>query len=307
MENKILLKTALLLILSSILGACGFQTPPTTVEPTPIIPAHSPSPEPFIAYRELAEEDLAIFIRKTAVTVKNAATEFSRVTKAATSDDHVTDEEIAEILTNLQTLQSESRFAQELIDIYADQYGELADETMDLLLSIDENLEKISTSSNEMVTNLGEANNSTSIGIEQLGIVLESIENQSATVHEQTGIWLADVQAQIESREKFYANTQPQLGLVAYNRIDAFTQAHDFVDKFTAALSDKKLSPAELAEISKLAATAKSSLYNTGDPQLFTFAQQINDLSRHASRGEWTQASSGLVELEFAMPARPRP
>ena len=311
MKHKILPISVLLLILSYLLGACRFQTPPITIESTTIRAAENlpdtPSPEPTIAYRKLAEADLALLIHQTIGEGDAAVKASSMVMMAAMSDNRLTEEEIAEALIHMQTLQSESRFAQELIGIYTDQYGELADETMDLLLLINENLTEITTSSNEVSTILKENKKTLSAENNPLEIVWDAIVNQSAAVNEQAGSWVSDVQAQIEAREKFYANTQPQLGLVAYNRIDAFTQAHDFLDMFTAALSDEKLSSAELAEISQLAATAKSSLYNTGDHQLFTFAQQINNLSRQASRGEWTQASSGLVELKLSLPSRPRP
>jgi hypothetical protein len=113
------------------------------------------------------------------------------------------------------------------------------------------------------------------------------------------------VQTGLNVREKYYANIQPQSGLVAYNRVDAFIQAHDFADAYRAALSDGRFSSGELARISQLGATAEASLYNTGDWQIMDLARQIDALIDYASRGEWSLARDKLDELTQSMPGRP--
>ena len=154
---------------------------------------------------------------------------------------------------------------------------------------------------------MAQSSGAKSTGVDQLAAALPLLETQATKIQTQSGIWLLTVQTEIVEREKSVANTPPEAGQVAYNRVDAFIQAHDFLDAFTTALDDEKISPAELAHLSQLAATAKSSLYNTGDPELMNIAQQINTLTHQAARGEWSQASSGLSELKFSLPARPRP
>lgn len=111
----------------------------------------------------------------------------------------------------------------------------------------------------------------------------------------------------ISEREAYYINMAPQGGIVAYNRVEAFIQAHDFMDALQAALSDNQFSEDELEKIAQLAANAEASLYNTGDWQLFEYARLIDTLSKHAFRGEISQAQEGLGQLKRSLPRRPRP
>lgn len=111
----------------------------------------------------------------------------------------------------------------------------------------------------------------------------------------------------IAQREAYYANIPPQPGVVAYNRVEAFIQAHDFMDALQTALDDNSFSPNELEQIAQLAANAEASLYNTGDWQVMDFARQIDVLSKLAFRGEWEQAQVGLGKLKRSLPARPQP
>lgn len=310
MKNKIFLVSIIPLIFLTIMGACKPAPPVETNPANQQTATTSPtitSPEPVVDYKKLTEEELASLIHETIAEVESAANASSIALQEVGSGNVLTDEEAAETMANLLALQSAIVFTQELIGVYANLYIELAHETINSLIVIDEDLDKIATNANEVVLFLEQGQDFTSTEMDQLNAANIAIETQSTKINMQSTVWLSNVQTQIEDRERLYANTPPQLSKVAYNRIDAFTQAHDFLDAFTTALNDEKFSPAELAEISQLAATAKASLYNTGDPQLITFARQINDLTHNASRGEWAIASSRLYELKFSLPAKPRP
>ena len=310
MKNKIPLATLFPLLFLACMAACKpaapIETIPVSQNTTTITPATS-SPEPAIDYKALTEEELASLIDNTTANIETAGKASVTAVTQAISDNTLTDEESTEILTIMHTLQSEIDTTHELVNIYTNLYEEIAEKTTASLLGIDDNLATITATANEITTLLEQDRNLTPTEIDQINAALTAIETQSTENHAQSTTWLSNVQTGIEAREKLYANTPPQLNKVAYNRIDAFTQAHDFLDAITIALSDEKFSYTELAEISQLAATAEASLYNTGDPQLITIAQQINDLTHNASRGEWAIASSRLSELKFSLPARPRP
>ena len=79
------------------------------------------------------------------------------------------------------------------------------------------------------------------------------------------------------------------------------------MDAYRAALSDGKFSPDELAQISQLGANAEASLYSTGDWQVMEIARQIDALSDHAYRGEWSLAQDKLDQLAKSIPRRPQP
>lgn len=310
MKHKTLFVSILFMILSLIIGACKSQpTLPSDAEPAIQIAAtHTPPPstsEPTIDYGALTEEELALLIYQSTVDAEATAITATTIITGVLSGTILTPEEISDALAHMDALKTSIAFTDELIDLYANQYSEIAHETIALLIAIDGKLDELTTSTNEVIALLEQDNDVTDT--EQLITAIAELADQSNNVQEQVGLWLMAVQINIEEREKLYANTPPQSSLVTYNRIDAFTQAHDFMDSATTALNDGTISIAELALISQLAANAKASLYNTGDPQLFDFAQQIDVLARNLSRGEWAQASNGLTELKFSMPARPRP
>lgn len=311
MKNTILLKIILFLILSTNLIACNGQgTLPTKVAHTTqrptVIPSPSPSPEPPIDYGQLSEAALAALIYESVVDVDAAASAAATTVVDAISDDGLTEVEYGAARARVAALQSAIGVTTGLIDDYRDQYSEIAGETIGSLIAIDESLTEIAESVTEFHNYLAQGNDSVVSDMAQLSNDIALIETQAANSHVQSEIWLLSVQTQIDDREKLYANIPAQPSFVTYNRIDAFTQAHDFLEAYTIALEDGKLSSLELATISQLAANAKASLYNTGDPQLMPYARQIDALARNAFRGEWIQASSGLIELQFSLPARPR-
>lgn len=290
MKNKILLMGIVFLIFA-IAGACQPQ------------PEHSPviTPTPAGGYWEQSEEALAALIHAAAVEMETDA----KIATGVLSDGVLTDEEISKTAANIHAVQSAIRTANDLVEVYIFQYGEISYETTDLLIVAVEDLDSIAGLSNEAVHYLEQ--DATSPEAEQLVEVLLSLKTEAAKIRSQTEAWFLAVQTALAERQKRAANTQPQAGQVVYNRVEAFIQAHDYLDAFTTALDDEKISAEELAHISQLAATAKSSLYNTGDPELMGIAQRINALTDNASRGEWQQASVGLDELQLSLPARPRP
>jgi hypothetical protein len=199
---------------------------------------------------------------------------------------------IIEVSTAIQTspvsseLQSHIEYTIDLIGIYKTLYADVSVETMGALIEIEAELQQLNAQLAEWEANSNQAN--------ALEIQRQSVE------------WVARVEAHINAREKLYATIPSQPGIVANNRVEAFTQAHDFLDAMNAAFDDDKLSPDELTEIGRLAANAKASFYNTGDHQIFGFAEQIDAIAHHAFRGEWTQARDGMFILKFSLPARPR-
>ena len=190
MENKSLLVTIVFLLLASILGACGIQSSSTTIEPTTIPAAEnhpdSPSPEPTINYHDLAEKDLSLLIHNTTGEIETAANAASVVMTEAMSDGRLTDEEIIEVLGYMQALQSEILFAKQLVDSYTEKFSDLANETMDLRLAIDDGLDQLTRSTNEANDMLAQYKTAVSMAMDSLNIVLDSIDDQSTTLYQPT-------------------------------------------------------------------------------------------------------------------------
>lgn len=277
MRVQFILAGVLSVLCTAVLVACGS---PTGAEP-----------DPSIDYGELTQEGLAARIHQATMELEAAVN--------AVSTNGLTDGGTA---ARLSEVQAAIDATDEVIGAYANRYAELAPESMELLAVIEDDLQETAVTTHAFIALLAHNQGSAA----QRNSAVAALAAQAASIQTQSGRWLLTVQTDIATREKFYANTPPQAGQVHYNRVDAFIQAHDFVDAYTHALNDKKLSLAELAAISQLAATARASLYNTGDPQLMAYAQQIDALARSAARGEWAQAQRGLSDLQMALPARPQ-
>jgi hypothetical protein len=140
-----------------------------------------------------------------------------------------------------------------------------------------------------------------------LGIVLSACHSIQCEIAAIIAPSSAEEFEAISERELYFINIQPQPGVVAYNRVEAFIQAHVFLDAVETAISDNQFSDDELVQIAQMAANAEASLYNTGDWQIFKHARQIDELSKYAFQGEISQAEIGLGELKRSLPARPQP
>lgn len=148
------------------------------------------------------------------------------------------------------------------------------------------------------------------IGPDSDALLSELADQLAAGSLDPTGLarlWLAQVLTELEARETLYMNMSSQPGEVASNRVEAFIQAHDFVDAFVSADEDGRFSHQELAGMAQLSANAEASLANTGDPPLIQFSRDIDQVMRHTARGEWPQARAALADLKRNLPRRPQP
>lgn len=112
----------------------------------------------------------------------------------------------------------------------------------------------------------------------------------------------APVWPEPDSTQAACLGLSPQPALVANNRVDAFTLGHAFVAVYQDALADEAFSSGELLTLCQLAANAEASLYNTGDHQIFEYAQQIDQLLRFAVFGDVAAAQSEIVRFARRLP-----
>ncbi|MBN1305541.1 MAG: hypothetical protein JXA13_13970 [Anaerolineales bacterium] len=320
----------LIMIILSLLAACGPQTAPTpdmeTVVQTAIaatataeanfrqavdqavqatVTSMPPTPTPGTAidYITLTEEEMNALIDQAVAEAQTATTTSTTAATEAVSDGTLTDEEVYELLSYLYAAEAAAAYADELIYAYYDLYAEIAYETIDLLMAIEEDLSEILFYIEEASSILEMGADAALAALDQINNALAQAQTRASELPTRAQAWNEQVKTKINEREDFYANIQATE--VYNNRVDAFVQAHDFLDAYKGALQDGKFTPDELANISLLGANAEASLSNTGDPLLLDFANRIDGLTRNASRGEWPQARSGIGELETTLPRRP--
>ncbi len=306
MRKATIATTVITAILLTFLSACTASTktstaPISTMQMIASSAAISTA-TPINPYSNRSEDELATLIVVIAGRIEDIFESTILAMRTAITDDGVTDEKSSEMLIALQTIQSEQSNFEQAIQVYYDRFKALSPETSSLLIELKDRFETMSMMVDDLISDIDSDSEITMDTIDNLDEIWTEMDLASSI-----RTWQEQVLTQIDLRETFYMNVQPQSGQVAYNRVEAFIQAHDYVQAFQNAFDDGIFTPEELSKISQIAANAEASLFNTGDPQLFGYARAIDRLTRIIVRGDWAYAGNEIELLRLSLPARPQP
>jgi hypothetical protein len=272
-------------------------------------PASSPTPSSE-EYVTLSEEELADMIDEAVTEATTATQTCTTAATEAAADDAITQEEVAEVEAHAVEAEEAIAYAEELITAYCDLYGELASETIDLLLAIEEDLATMAESTAAIAATLQEIDTALARGlalaeetIAQLEGAAQAASAKAAEIQAQNQAWLHDLQAELETRAADALAVQPDN--VAADRRAAILSAFEYVDAVRDGLADSRISQSELIHIAQLGANASASLSAHGTPQLQQLSGSINDITSQVARGQMPQAKASLGSLESALGSRP--
>lgn len=272
--------------------------------------AAAPTATPSVVYVTMSEEELAALIDQAVAEAITSTQQCSTATTAATADGTVTQQEVDAIEVYLTDAEQAIAYADELLNAYYGLYGELATETLALLQAIEqdlallnESLAAINATLQDISALLEQGVALTEQTLAQLNAAAQKASANAAAAQAKAQTWLGTVQTELDKRAANALAVQP--GQIAANRQAALLAAFEYVDAVRQALTDNKISPAELAQIAQLGANAAAGLQAQGGPQLQKLAGSINALTAQVARGQWPQAQAGLSEFEAALGARP--
>lgn len=198
--------------------------------------------------------------------------------------------------------------ALELAELYLELYYELGEETIALMTQIVEDLESLAEFTYAVIENLDEIDQILETGGEVAAEVINQLQeqNQQAIVkleeiRSENAVWMQTVKTELDLRAGEFLGIQPNN--IASNRLEAITQAMDYLNGVKSSLGDGKISLDELLNISQLGASASLNAY--GGPELGGLSGSINNMTAQIARGELPQVKAGLGELEGAIPRRP--
>jgi hypothetical protein len=268
-----------------------------------ITPQATFTPEPKVDPYSLSEEELAALIDAYYEDAIYDSLDASEIAQEAGSDETITDDDIYAITNYLYTAQASITYASELLISYEELYGELAGETTDLLVAIEEDLSQLAVSLTEIENYLLQGSTVASGDIVQLNTTLSSLNDSANQALENKQIWRETVQSTLDSRENQFSAINPNE--IAPDRDGAILQVYAYLDGVKAAFEDQKISPAELSQIAQLGANAEASLRDQGGPGLQGLGNAIDGFTRQISRGQWPQAKTGIGSFEAALPQRP--
>ncbi|MBU1661994.1 MAG: hypothetical protein KKD28_11055 [Chloroflexi bacterium] len=279
--------------------------PPSTVTAMP-----PPTEEIPAEYLVLTEEELAAMIDaavdETAAASEAANTEVTE----ATADGTVTQEEYDEMIVYADDLEYAIELAEELIYAYYGVYGELAADTLYLLTEVEDDLDDMAALTLDLVEILIEVEDALNGGLEisaetiaQLQMAAESAQEKLADMEGKSGIWVAELQAEMETRAAGVMDITPSE--IPGDRKEAILSAFDYIDAVRAALLDNQFSLSELSSIAQLGANAMAGLEAHGGPKLQGLSGNIGAITSQLAHGQMPHAANGLGALEGALGTRP--
>jgi len=287
-----------------------------TATPAESEATHAATPTPAPADDETAvsettgvsEEELAAMIDQAVADAVVATEDCTDATAQAAADEAITQEELEMMAAYLADAEAAIAYADELAALYDDLYGELATETVALLLAIEEDLSSMAETLTAIDALLQEVSTAIEQGsalaeqtLAQLETAAQAASTKAAEVQAQTQDWLPALQAELEDRAA--AALAVQADNVATNRRAALQSAFEYLDAVRGGLADGKVSRDELANIAQLGANASAGLSAQGGPQLGALAGSIEDITAQIARGQVGQARASLGNLESSLGA----
>jgi predicted small lipoprotein YifL len=268
------------------------------------------TPTPQVETVTLTEEELVAMI-DTAVTEAATATAASAVaSEQATADGAVTQEEVITVQVDVVGAEEAIAYAEELLMLYDDMYGELATETLVLLQAVEADLAAMAQSTAEVAAALEEIAMALEQGVALAEETITQLENaaqaagaEAAEVQAQNQAWRAALATELETRATKFLGVAPDA--VANDRLGAVQDTFYYLDTVREALDDSKLSAAELSDIAQLGANAATGLQAQGGLQLQALSGSVNQITEQLARGQLTQARASLGALEQGLGERP--
>lgn len=260
-------------------------------------------------YVTMSEEELAALIDEAVNEAVTATQTYSTSTTEATADGNVSAEEVQTIEVYVAGAEEAIAYAEDLIAVYDEQYGELASESLDTLAAIEEDLAAIATNTAAINETLGEINATLEAGLELAEETVSQLEDAAAAataateeVRAEAQTWLTTVQAENQKRVEAAQNIPPSR--VATNPQEALQSTFEYVDVTRNAIGDNKISQKELFDVAQAGANANASLKGHGGPELQKLGPSINGTTQQLARGDVPGARNTLGGLEAGLPNR---
>jgi predicted small lipoprotein YifL/DNA repair exonuclease SbcCD ATPase subunit len=268
------------------------------------------TPTPQVETVTLTEEELATMIDAAVAEAAAATAATASASEQATADGAVTQEEVITVQVEVVGAEEAIAYAEELLTLYDDMYGELATETLVLLQAVEDDLAAMAQSTAEVAAALDEIATALEQGmalaeetITQLETAAQAAGAKAAQIQAQNQAWYTALATKLEARATKFLGVVPDA--VAADRLGAIQDTFYYLDTVRAALDDSKLSAAELSDIAQLGANAAAGLQAQGGPQLQALSGSVNQITEQLARGQLTQARASLGALEQGLGERP--
>jgi hypothetical protein len=254
---------------------------------------------------ELEEEPLADEIDSAANQVADSTEQAAAAAEQAAADGTITAEETEQIVYYVADAEAAIAYTEYLIETYYGDYAGLAEETLELLVAIEDDLAATTAALDELLALAEQGAETASDVMQQIEDAAQQASQLAQQIGQQSGDWRAQVQENLQQRADQALAVQPNQ--IPGNLQETLQSVRAYVDAVREALDDNILSSVELGNIAQLGANASAGLQAHGGPNLQGAAGQINQLTGQIARGQFGQARQGLGDLERQLPSLPRP
>lgn len=273
------------------------------VEATVIAMPPTPTPQATVDPYTMSEEELAALIETSCEEAITAYDEASTATTQATSDGTYTEDEIYDTIYYVYDAESAIAYAEELLNLYYDLYGAYANEALDLLYQVEDDLEELAYATTEIETILAAGAEAATAAIDQLNTAIENAQPKVEELQTKVQEHRDKFPTALQERENSFLNLAPTE--IASDRDGAILQVYDYLDSVKTAFADRKISLDEMGQIAQLAANAQAGINQSGGPLLKNFSGNIDGITRNISRGNWPTAQRDIGGFEASLPSRP--
>lgn len=269
-----------------------------------------PTPTPAVEYVTLSEEELAALIDTSVDEAVNQTSTTSQAAASIVVDGVVTADEIAYVYSYYDEAVAALLYADQLIQAYDDLYGELADETLETLqtlegdlASMEDDLAAINQTLQEISLSLQQGLALSQEALAELEAAADKINATLTDLQTQADTWATTLKAELDNRAtKALEVTANQ---VPTDRVAAIQSALDYITAVRQAFADQKISRDELANIAQLGANAAAGLSAHGGLQLQGLSGKINEITTQLARGQFPTAKLNLEGFAGSLPSRP--
>lgn len=261
-----------------------------------------------VVIEELTEEEFADAVESSAEEAVQASESASEATEDAASDGEITEDELEDLYYLYYWTLEEIEQALYLADEYYELYAELLDLTIESLDELEEELETILNTANEVIVVLDDIAQTLEQGsevaqqaLDNLGQLGQQIADNAGMVKEHLPDWKGLRDQEFGQLLDDALDVLPND--IADTRLGALNQAKEYMQAVKDGISDGRFSLDELSAISQLGANAAASLSGIGAGDLVGIPDMINGLTGSFARGQLPEVNMGLGSLQNSLPS----
>jgi hypothetical protein len=284
-------------VVSAVTATVGALPPTATPIPTPD------------AYT-LSEEELEAMINEAVNQAVAATTQATTATTQATADESLSSEEVDTVEVYVYGADQAIAYAEELLEVYYQVYGDLAIEVLDELSQLEQELAAMSTSIDSLNATLQEINAALQQGQELAQETIDQLA-EAALVASETALEAVNratlflQQAQVGREDRLNQVMQIKPNNIPADLQSTIREAFSFVDQARGALGDNKLSRDELMQIAQLGANVGAGFQAHGGGKMQGLSGKLNEITHQLARGQLPSARRGLGDFETSLGTRP--